>query len=396
MKSPLKIIIFDGSFKTTTFINRLAKGLSKNHKVFILGFNNEVANKIPAVKYIDLGSSANVFNLLLQSNWMATRLLFKTGDFKRFFKTLKTILTINKKQLQQDNFNTALQLIKPDIIHVQWQSLVSWCEDALLQQDFKFVISQRGYQSNVRPFVDAKNVDYLQEWYVKFAGFHSVSKAISIQGDKIFNSPDKLDRVVYSGFDFKQLSFLKNYSKSTPLQLLSVGRPHWVKGYPDALQACNILKQNNINVHYTIIGVNERNEEILYLINDLGLQENVTLLPKISQHEVYQKMQTSSVLLFPSLIEGLPNVVVEAMAKGLPVISTQCGGVEELIQHHKTGFLVPTRNPKAMAEAIIEFTNTPEEKIKEIRLAARKKVVSQHSEEAMIKGMENLYYECLI
>ena len=419
MKSkPLKIIIFDGSFKTTTFINRLALGLSKNHEVTILGFNNTVKKKLPNVHYIDLGSSQKVFNLVLQSKLIAARLLFKSGSFKFFFKTIKNIITLNKKQLQQDNFNSVLQLINPDIIHVQWPSLISWCEEGLLSGKYNFVLSQRGYQSNVRPFVDQENYKYLQKWYPMFAGFHSVSKAISLEGDNIHppQSPtsassvhrfkggiQKIDKVVYSGFDFDKLPFSETYLKTNTLQLFSVGRPHWIKGYTDALKACRILKEKQIEFNYTIVGTSERSEELLYLIDDFGLQEHITLLPKMTQEEVYTLMQESSILLFPSIMEGLPNVVVEAMALGLPVISTKCGGVEELItplkspqgdsSKIKTGWLVPTRNPEAIVAAIIDFTKTPDSKIEEIRFAARKKVEEQHSEEKMISDMEELYFE---
>ncbi len=391
----LKIIIFDGSFKTTTFINRLAKGLSQRHEVFILGFSNTIKNKIPNVRYIDLGSSQHLINLLWQSKWLALKKLLKTGNFSSFFKTIINILSVNKKQLQQDNFNTALLLIKPDIVHVQWQSLIPWCEEALAKQEFKFIISQRGYQSNVRPFVDQENFNYLQKWYPKFSGFHSVSKAISQVGDEIYFSKNKIDKVVYSGFDFSALNYNTKYQKKEPLQLLSVGRPHWVKGYPEALLACKKLKEKNVEFHYSIIGAADNNEELLYLLNDLNLQEEVTLLPKIPQEEVYINMSQASVLIFPSVIEGLPNVVVEAMAIGLPVISTQCGGVEELILHDKTGWLVPVNNPEAMAQSIIDFSNLSLLKIEEIRQQARHKVEQQHQEQQMVKDMEDLYFSVL-
>ena len=104
-------------------------------------------------------------------------------------------------------------------------------------------------------------------------------------------------------------------------------------------------------------------------------------------------MQEASLLLMPSLEEGIPNVVVEAMAIGLPIISTDCGGVPELITKDKEGWLVPTRNPQALAGAIEDFLGLSVNKIEEVRLAARKKVEQQHSEEQMVKGMEELYYE---
>jgi len=405
----LKIIIFDGSFKTTTFINRLVKGLSINHEVYVLGFNNSIKKKLPKVHYIDLGSSQKIFNLTLQSKLIAVRLFFKIGSLTSFFKTIKNIFTLNKKQLQQDNFNSILKLVNPDIIHVQWPSLISWCEEGLQSGKYNFVLSQRGYQSNVRPFVNHENFEYLQKWLPKFAGFHSVSKAISNEGNKIYFSEKKIDNVVYSGFNFDKLIFNKQNYDREPLQIISVGRPHWIKGYSDALRACKNLKEQQINFSYTIIGASEKNEELLYLIDDLGLKENVTLLSKIPQEKVYLRMKKASVFLFPSIKEGMPNVVVEAMALGLPVISTNCGGVGELIiavnykrlpsgaevkednKLKKTGWLVPTRNPEALAEAIIDFTKTPISRIEEIRLAARQKVEQQHSEEMMVLEMEKLY-----
>ncbi len=387
----LKIIIFDGSFKTTAFINRLVKGLSQNHQVFILGFNNKIDIKFDEVTYVDLGSAQYFFNLILQSKWLAVKRLIKTGDFSSFFKTVKHILTLNKKQLQQDNFNTALDLINPDLIHVQWQSLIPWCEEALEKEDYPFIISQRGYQSNVLPFVNNNNFTYLKTWYPKFKGFHSVSRAISKTGDKIYTSPSKIDKVVYSGFDFSTLLFTKSYQKQKSLRLLSVGRPHWKKGYSDALKALKLVKAANIPFNYTIIGVENKNEELLYFINEFDLHQEVTLLPKVSQQKVYDYMRESQVFLLPSIEEGIANVVIEAMALGTPVISTNCGGMTELIEHDKTGWLVPVRNHQAMAQAIINFFKMPLSQIESIRLSARKKVEQQHQQQQMIKGMEELY-----
>jgi colanic acid/amylovoran biosynthesis glycosyltransferase len=106
-------------------------------------------------------------------------------------------------------------------------------------------------------------------------------------------------------------------------------------------------------------------------------------------------MAAASVLLMPSLEEGIPNVVVEAMAIGLPVISTNCGGVPELIEDKVNGWLVPIRDPAALAEAISSFVALPLNEIQEVRSAARKKVEEQHALELMVCGMEGLYYQVI-
>ncbi len=389
----LKIVIFEGSFTTTPFINRLIRGLSHTHNISIIGFKNSITTKVSNVDYVDLGSSQKIINLVWPSILLSFKLFFKKGKFGQFFSTFKNIVRLNKKQLQQDNFNKAMLLIAPDILHVQWPSLLSWCEEVSKNRKIKIVLSQRGYQTNVRPFVNEDNFEFLKDWYPKISGFHSVSKAISLIGDTIYTSSTKIDKVVYSGFDFEELLFSENYKITNPLRLISIGRPHWIKGYADALQTCKLLKGKRIEFNYTIVGA-EGNEELQYIIQDLGLTENITLSSKISQQEVYKHMEKSGILLFPSIMEGLPNVVVEAMAVGLPVLSTKCGGVEELLDE-KTGWLVPTRDPEAMAEALINFTETSVETIDKIRKNARNKVEEQHSVAKMVERMEELYLEVI-
>ncbi|HIB49062.1 MAG TPA: glycosyltransferase [Flavobacteriaceae bacterium] len=393
MKKALHIAIFDGTLKTTPFIQRLIKGLSQRHTITVFGFAESNPNPMNNLHYVPLGSATALGRLLFLSLGFAIRALFQLGKPQQFFRTLGLLFRLNCQALQQQNFNIALQLAKPDILHVQWPSLLPWCEAALQQNNVKVVLSQRGYQNNVRPFVTKENLDYLKQVYPKIDAFHSVSKAISATGDSIYEAPNKIDKVVYSGFNIADFTYRTNYSKGEILNILSIGRPHWVKGYADALQACALLKSEGIPFTYTIVGA-KGNEELLYRIHATGLQDKVVLTDKIPQQRVYELMQTQDVLLFPSIAEGLPNVVVEAMLLGLPVIGTRCGGIEELLDD-TTGSIVPTRTPKAMAEAISAFYTTAITTIDTQRALARKRVEVQHTATQMIDGMEALYFEVL-
>lgn len=386
----LKILLFDGSFKTTPFINRLAKGLAARHQVHIAGFNEEVAYKIPRISYLPLGSNQNKFRFASTSLGYALR----AGSTRKIFLTIKSLLKGERQKLQEQNLRFALKKINPDIIHLQWPSVIPWFEEVLEKQEIPVVLSQRGFHNNVRPFVDMENYEYLQKWYRKISGFHSVSKAIAANGDKIWQSPDKIDRVVYTGLDLERFSFSQGYKRATPIKMLSVGRAHWVKGYDYALQACRILKEQNRSFHYDIMGATG-DEELQFLVADLGLEDFVSLRHRVSQTEVVKMMEEASLLLLPSVEEGVPNVVVEAMAVGLPVLSTDCGGVPELIEDGVSGWMVPTRDPVAMAEKVISFGKLSQEEIEEVRMAGRRKVEVQHSEENMISGMEELYWEII-
>ncbi|WP_313113734.1 glycosyltransferase family 4 protein [Aequorivita sediminis] len=390
MIKPLNIIIFDGSFKTRSFINRLAQGLAERHNVYILGFNETLPNRLQKVNYIPLGSNQS------KIRFVKTTLLYalQSGSIKHVYKTVKKIALGRRKELQKQNLQTVLNKITPDVIHLQWLSVIPWFEEVLSAQSTPVVLSQLGFHVNVRPFVNDDNFNYLQYWYPKMTGFHSVSKAISRNGDKIWNGTSKIDKVVYTGLPLEITPFAEKYKILKTLQLLSVGRPHWVKGYDYALQTCVLLKGKNIPFHYTIIG-GAGNEELQFLIADLRLEDDVSLIEAVSQSEVFAVMKSSSLLLMPSLEEGIPNVVVEAMAIGLPVISSDCGGISELIANGVNGWIVPTRNSKAMAEEVMRFSKLSLEEIEKVRVAARKKVERQHSEERMVKEMEELYFEVL-
>lgn len=390
MANPLKIIIFDGSFKTTAFINRLAKGLAERHEVYIMGFNEALDHKLEKIRYVPLGSNQNKFRFVTISLGYA----LQSGSISHLLSTISKISKGERQQIQEQNVRFVLDKIKPDIIHLQWPSNISWLEEVLSNRNIPVILSQRGFHTNVRPFVDEGNFRYLQKWYPTMAGFHSVSKAIAANGDIIWNSPDKIDRVVYTGLRLDDFLFVQNYQRSGPMRLLSVGRAHWKKGYDDALACCMILKDSGFRFHYTIIG-GAGDEELQFLVSDMGLSGYVTLEGRVSQAKVFKMMSEASLLLMPSVEEGIPNVAVEAMALGLPVLSTDCGGVPELIENGVEGWVVPMRNPKAMADAVMAFSELAMEEINAVRCAARKKVEIQHSEEEMVKGMEELYLEVL-
>jgi colanic acid/amylovoran biosynthesis glycosyltransferase len=381
----MRIVIFDGTFKTTAFINRLIEGLvSKGVEVFVLGFNEELMQPLKGVKYVSLGSSASKWKFM----WISLSWGLRS---KSLLKTLKHLISGDKSQLKQQNLKAALQDIRPDVVHVQWVSHISLFEVLLKSQTYKFVLSQRGFQTNVRPFVDKANFNYLQTWLPQFSGFHSVSQAISKGGDKIYKSPNKIDHVVYTGLDLSIFKFKPEVIQNQTLKIISVGRAHWIKGYDISIKAMAELKGEGFQFHYQIIG-GENDQELLFLIDDLGLTSDVELLPQLPQLDVFELMSSADVFLLPSIEEGIANVAVEAMALGCPVISTNCGGMEELITHNKEGWIVPVYDSKAMAEHIIVFSQLDSEYIQSIKHAARLKVEQQHTEMKMVEGTMGLYH----
>ena len=92
---------------------------------------------------------------------------------------------------------------------------------------------------------------------------------------------------------------------------------------------------------------------------DLGLENHVRLLGTVPSAEVARRLRGSDVLMLPSLDEGLPKVLLEAMACGLPVVATDCGGVSEAFSDGVEGLLVPPRDAAAMAVALERLWRDP-------------------------------------
>ena len=380
----MKIIIFDGSFKTTTFINRLIEGLSIEHEVFVIGFNEKVKSKIANINYVGLGSNDSKILFVKRSAQL------RGLNFIKQFKFILQLFKGLKSDIVQDNIQLAINTIQPDIIHFQWVSVLNYSKDLKLPTHTRTIFSQRGFHINVRPFINSGNMLFLNKIFRKLDGFHSVSKAIQKKSNEIYASASKIDRVVYSGFNIDMFRFKKTWNTNKKIHILSIGRDHWNKDFRTAILAMDLLKTSKIDFHYTIVGI-DKSEELLYLVNDLNLKNSITFMDKISQDKVYEKMLESDLFLLSSVEEGIANVCIEAMLSKLPVLSTDCGGMSELISDNETGFLVPTRSSEAVADKIEFFSKLQEKDISQIVKAAYEKAKNQHNCEQMINGMISLY-----
>ena len=294
--------------------------------------------------------------------------------------------------------NTALSKLKyypvlwyqPDIFHIQWaKSIGDWMW--LQQFGTKIIVSLRGAHINYSPVTIPEIAEMYQLNFPKVDAFHAVSKAIAVEAQKYHASADRV-HVIYSGLP--ALELVSSITENTTLKILSVGRSHWVKGYNYAVDACHILKKSGINFHYTIIGGKD-SEELQFQIADLQLENIVQLVGQLPFTEVQKLMQTADVLLLSSVEEGIANVVLEAMQLGTLVLSTDCGGMNEVITHGVNGFLVPVRNPEAMAVALQKIENLSKEEKDNIISEAKNTIKNQHSSTKMIDNMVALYQKVL-
>ena len=165
---------------------------------------------------------------------------------------------------------------------------------------------------------------------------------------------------------------------SVPL-ILSVGRLVPKKGLNDLISACQLLKQRGTKFRCAIVGEGPLRAELESQINRLGLQDTVSLLGAMAHDKLVAFYGQASVFaLSPQVMEdgdrdGIPNVLAEAMAAGLPVVSTCVSGIPELVEDGQTGLLVGPKDPAALADAIGRILSDPD-KSQRMAVAARQKM----------------------
>jgi len=243
---------------------------------------------------------------------------------------------------------------RPDLIHFEWNSAaVSYGFLAELLQ-CPFIVSCRGSQVQIAPHNPHRRtfVDGMVATFKRAAAVHCVSDAIKQEAIKLGLDPAKawvIRPAVDPNFFFPAPA--ERRADST-LHIVTTGALIWRKGYEYALLAVRRLVEQGVPVHFEIIGDGPERQRVLYTLDDLHLHGHVHLLGRLSPEAVRDRLQRADVFLLASLSEGIANAALEAMACGLPVVTTDCGGMREAVTDGVEGFVVPVRDPAAMAEAL--------------------------------------------
>jgi colanic acid/amylovoran biosynthesis glycosyltransferase len=170
----------------------------------------------------------------------------------------------------------------------------------------------------------------------------------------------------YHGLDFARLP-PPVFDRDTTLRMLAVGRLVEQKGFADLLTACRLLRQREIPFHCQIIGDGPLAPELRNIIAQCGLGTMVSLAGTLPQPQVFQAYQQATVFCAPSVVaddgnrDGIPNVILEAMSQGLPVVASAVSGIPEVVQPEKTGWLVPPRDAQSLAATLQQIFQRPQE-----------------------------------
>jgi glycosyltransferase involved in cell wall biosynthesis len=178
---------------------------------------------------------------------------------------------------------------------------------------------------------------------------------------------------------------------SSTRRLVCIGRLCEQKGQLLLLEAARRLNDRGISFELIIAGDGEMRRELEAAIAFHQLQEHVRLLGWISGKAVREELLAARALVLPSFAEGLPVVIMEAMALRRPVISTYIAAIPELVQPEEHGWLVPAGDVDALFEAMKACLETPPEVLNRMGAAAYNRVSSRHNTRTISESLLTLF-----
>jgi glycosyltransferase involved in cell wall biosynthesis len=174
------------------------------------------------------------------------------------------------------------------------------------------------------------------------------------------------------------------------LRVLTIGRLHSIKGFDVFLEACHFLAATGIDFDVKMIGEGPLKGNLQKRIVQLCLSSQVRLIGAVSQEDIGRYFDQADVLVVSSFMEGIPVVLMEAMSKELCVIASHVGGVPELVEHGRHGFLVAPGSPEALAQALRAYAEDPSLRRMHGR-CGRQRILQAYTTDMMADGMIRLF-----
>lgn len=405
---PRRIVMVTGEFpkiSETFIVNKFLRLLQKGWDIHIVcrKMNQEILDQFPALKenhdclkkvYLEPPSGNKMLAaLLFPFIFMKTLVLAPAKSAEYLARGVKES---GFSVLSKFYLDSVFLILNPDVIHFEFGALAVGRTHLKKLLKNKLSVSFRGYDLN---FSGKENKNYYSEVWKQADAFHFLGKDLWERALKRGCPPDKIRALIPPAADFQFFTPAKKNreeqnSKDRPARILSVGRLEWKKGYEFGLKAVGLLKQRGINFTYRIIGEGEYLEALAFCRHQLNVAKETEFLGALGHLEIVKHLQWADLLIHSAVSEGFCNAVLEAQAMELPVVCSDAGGLPENVENGATGFVVPRRDPEAMAEKIMLLIQDP--KMREsMGKKGRQRAVQLFNAADQIRSFEKFYSDIL-
>ena len=263
-----------------------------------------------------------------------------------------------------------------DVVYVPWiNALIDWPE--LFDAGPPVVTSCRGRMITVDPW-HPSNPDRpaeLRAVFDRVERVHCVSEAMVREAAAFGLRPDR-STVITPAVDPAAFAPRDGERAPGPVRVVATGSLTWLKDQEHALRGIRRAVDLGADIGYQAVGDGVERDRFRFTAGELDLAERVELAGRRSPAEVLEHLRAADVFLHTSCTEGISNAVLEAMACGLPVVTTEAGGMAEAVRHDVDGLLVGVRDPAAVGAALHRLATEPDTRAR-LGQAARATIVDR-------------------
>lgn len=303
------------------------------------------------------------------------------------------------------SFNKIIKQKNFDIVHAHFGTGAVYALPYVKKYDLPFVVTFHGY--DVAALMGTEKYHYTRwRYYLKHQQIFDQADLMLAASEELkallieLGADPKKVKVYRLGIDLDHFTYTEPTVTGERTSFIMVGRFTEKKGHVYALQALKKVIESGHNADLSFIGSGSLQKELQKYVQDYNLTDFVHFKGILSSDEVAEALVKSDVLLAPSIVtESLDResgliVVKEASATGRPVIGTWHGGIHEIIDDQKTGFLVPERNVPELADRMIQLIENPALREK-FGKAGRNKMEHEYDLHQQVKTLE-AHYESLL
>jgi colanic acid/amylovoran biosynthesis glycosyltransferase len=289
----------------------------------------------------------------------------------------------------------AQQMRRRKLAHLHNHFSNSSCSVAMLAAEmggFSFSFTMHGPSEFFEPKVFAIDEKIRRAAFVACISYFCRSQAM------VFVEPGEWDKlkIVHCGVeDTARLAaeLARGVIVEKPRRLLFIGRLAAVKGLPILLDAFAALRES-FDLELLLAGDGPDRAALQSRCDQLAITDRVRFLGYQSPAQVQSLLREADVFVLPSFAEGVPVVLMEAMSAGVPVVATRIAGIPELVEHERTGLLVPPGDAGLLAEQVARLLNDPQ-LADRLSAAAKQKVAGEFNAHTEAGRLFELFLHCL-
>lgn len=371
-----------------TFFRSKIKGLTAHGAIIIVFAGNSSVHKetLCCSTVTAPNLSGNKLKVVFRSLTIFFQaFLLNNRISRRYLKLEKkegTALFTRIKKLIANHYILSKSL---DWLHFGFGTMALERENAAEAMGAKMAVSFRGFDHYVYPL---KNPNCYEKMFSKKIKYHVLSQGMKtslLQAGISENLINKITPAIDLSL-FHNTGMINNI-----LQIVTIARLHWIKGIEYTLEALAILNKQGFDFQYTIVGDGPDRERLVFAAYQLGLEKKVTFAGKLAPKEVQKQLAHADVYVQYSIQEGFCNAVLEAQAMGLLCVVSDAEGLSENVLHEQTGWVVPKRKPKLLAEKIEHILALNPEQKSQITENAVKRVKEEFNIEKQIAAFVDFY-----